>query len=401
MRCKMFFLFICFLFSENAFATGVDLPSVGIRGTNMGTAHTGAVSDSSAVYWNPAALSKINNGIISTEFYVIDFISMGMTYTDINGNEEGSDENVPIPGAFIGSTYGKFGFGLGLYCPYGQGSVKFSNLTITNEGGTFSGVDLDMEAGFFVAGLSVAYQVNDNFSIGVTGEILNGMLSQKMVSGGNTIIDSEYEGFGGVRGAFGMLYNHTKNLNIGFTIKSESTIELEGEAKGFSLQTFTPYDNDDAKYTRKLPYSFALGAGYNVSPDLVLALDLSYRMYGSIDEMKITQSAGDQTVEKTHWRDNYGIALGAEYRATEKFLVRGGISYFTGATEPDHLQLLNGSSTDTNTFTVTGGAAYQILPKLELSMSPVACFGLEQEDMYGQKYSSLLLGVMIGVRSSF
>ena len=70
-----FFCMMLIFSSYNAFSNGLSLNSPGPKGLGMGGAMVGLADDYTAVYWNPAGITNINNAQIG--LFVTDIIPIG------------------------------------------------------------------------------------------------------------------------------------------------------------------------------------------------------------------------------------------------------------------------------------------------------------------------------------
>ncbi|MBT8341720.1 MAG: hypothetical protein HKP58_13100 [Desulfatitalea sp.] len=375
-------LLFCSVLVGNVFAAGWDNPVVGTRGIAMGYAYTGAVDDASAVFWNPAGLTQIEKGKTSAEFRLMFLPTVVYTMQDTDGTEYESTGGGVSPEGFVAISKGDLAFGMGLYSAYGAGGMSF-------EGVPFMGMIANVEStvGFYSLGLSAAYKVLPDLSIGGTWEIEYGMMKTNTTFLGVGSYDYDYSGLAGHRFALGMLYSAVPGLNFGLQIKSEVDIEMEGKAVEFGVA------NNDSKFEHKLPYYILAGIAFRASPKMLLSFDYAYRMWGSVEEYILNNA----TI-KTNWRNNSSFSLGAEYTA-EKFVFRGGVSFTEKAMDPDYLNALAAAEGDL--LSLTAGVGYKINADVEISTAYVHGMALETENPQGQKFSAFTPVVTVAVRSTF
>ena len=127
---------------------------VGGRGTALGTAYTALADDATALYWNPSGIAFQRQG--SVHLSRLDYLA-GTSYT-------WAGLSVPLGSSatwVIGGQFGGFN--------YGDSPVR----TVEQPEGTGSTYSNTM----FVGGLTLAMNVTDRFSFGVTGKYIQESLA--------------------------------------------------------------------------------------------------------------------------------------------------------------------------------------------------------------------------------
>lgn len=188
----IFLLISGYTYSQNDGAANTGLAflksGVGAREISMGEAVSSITDDASAVYYNP---SRLFNGARNN--------------VTLMHNASVADYTIDYIGAKVSWT--KFAFGIGVH------SASVSDIEIRNSPGAvidkFSSRDLSI-------GLSLAYKVNENISLGVTPKFLY-----------EKIYVDEASGL-----AFDFGANYTKNnLNMSFVVANVGSInELKNES---------------------------------------------------------------------------------------------------------------------------------------------------------------------------
>ncbi len=373
-------VFYLFAMIGNSFAVGLDITEVGLRANAMGTAYTGVADDASAVFWNPAGLTQIENDNISGEIEM-QFLYPTFLYQDAAGKDRDYSKAIAFPTGFIAYKFGDFAIGTGLYVPYATGTTEYKDVlyAMGSLGGT---AEIKASSAFFAIGGSIAYQVMPALSIGVTGEAIYGVndIETTLTTPIGTVTNNmHYRGWAGARYSLGAMLKPVESFNIGLQVKSKTDLRLEGTSylndstnnplnpgNGAILGAPTGasvYD-DSAEYNAQLPWEFLGGIAYKVSPTLLISVDGAYKMWGGADKKTIkADPLPDQDVTAKE-KSNYTIAFGLEDIVTSNLKIRGGMFYISPCANDNNISYLN--VLDTAVVSARGGISYNILPKLEL-----------------------------------
>jgi long-chain fatty acid transport protein len=160
-----------------AHAAGYGIYEAGAAVLGMAGAGTASVNDASAVFYNPAALTRIlgDDAERHTLFYLGgSVLNPFSSFAGVNpypgyGVVEEMEANMfPIPATYVARRFGdRWAAGLGLNTPYGLG-VEWKNPA------QFTGRYIVTEARLDVAnlGISAAYEINSMVSVAAGGNIL-------------------------------------------------------------------------------------------------------------------------------------------------------------------------------------------------------------------------------------
>lgn len=146
---------------------------------------------------------------------------------------------------------------------------------------------------------TLAYQLNDKLSVGIAAHVVNSSLD---LDNGTS---SNY-GFGAQIGA---IYQLSDNISLGATYQSpvkaehQNVYDLDGDGQMDS-------------FTLEAPQSIGLGLAYNPSKRLLLEVDGKWLNWSEADGY-----------DALDWKDQYVIALGAQFKATNSLTVRLGYNY--------------------------------------------------------------------------
>jgi len=336
---------LLFCLTNSAWGAGYQLRYQGAE--SMGTAFSsaGSYGDSlSSVYYNPGLfLTQDKDRAVSLELMAIyptksEFTSStGTTYDDF--------ASTSISGAFyfgykVDETTA---FTAALTTPWG---------TSTDYGPTWEGryhaVETDL------AGLNLqtmfSKKMSDKFifSVGPQIQQLMGTLSGATGDGTNPDLINEFDGDNvSVGGVLALTYMPSEKTTIGFNYTSRVKHRLRGSlqftpravaaggAGGFGLA-----DSNDAEAEITTPDVFTLGASHSLTDRLIGHLSFSYTNWSIFKDLTLNANnviGGAQpippSVVEQNWDDTYMVALGSTFNMSEKTILRGGLSYETGAVD--------------------------------------------------------------------
>jgi long-subunit fatty acid transport protein len=112
------------------------------------------------------------------------------------------------------------------------------------------------------------------------------------------------------------MYKPYDRFNIGFNVRSKSSIEMDGKEKLAGIK----YDSD---LEFDVPYYFDLGFGYKPTQNLTLGLNFVRMTWSDTDEYKFTHLGSVET----HLKDSWRLGWGLEYLLKSRMSIRAGMKY--------------------------------------------------------------------------
>ncbi len=328
---------LALIFALGIFPNGLSLNGIGSRASSMGTAYIGLSDDWSAVFFNPAGLTQIDNSTAS--LFMTDILPSGTYKFELGGTTLADAKS-------IGNSYpsGAFSYfrhfsekivgGIAVYVPAGAGA-KWSGDDLAMLTG---GKSLLWDSTIFMITVSpaAAVKLNSKFSIG--GSLNFNFVSLKMKrpgGNGNTIPYFQYEedlsttalGF-----TLGAMYKPNDVLSFGLTWKVPVKANLKGTAKApFLSMLGIPTESEG---TRTATWPTWLGAGVAITPNekLTLTIDITYNNWGELQNIPIVfneqswklSGMEEGTEFGLSWEDTVDLKIGAEYKLSDSFALRGG-----------------------------------------------------------------------------
>ena len=303
----VFIFYLIVALTPAAFATnGDNLIAIGPISRSMGGVGIAQPLDAiSAVFANPAAMcfgeycpgSEFNfSGTVFMPKVDAKITNTGGTFSD-----ESEDNIYPIPAIGfsvpIDSGPKNWRFGLAAYGVSGLG-VDYRDTSIDTPPPPLSQVYTQLQIMKFAP--SLAFQPNPNLSIGLAMHIDYSTLD--LQSGGSS-------GF-----AFGLqpgiIFKPTDNLSLGLTYTSAQKVDHKN---------VSDFDQDGTydDLTLEAPQQFGFGVAYDFfGAGLLLEADAKWLNWSNADGYK-----------DFDWDDQWVLAIGAQYKPTDKLVLRAGYNY--------------------------------------------------------------------------
>lgn len=317
-------IFICSIVScclfisprEAKSETGTFLTGYGVKAAGMGGAEVALPQDAMVAVMNPAGMADVGTRYdIGSQFLVVH------SKAEMQGSAFGAPDNtpgfpytfssttavVPIPEIGVNyqvdpdwtiglSTWGA-GFMLPFATPYLPPAVGGSMLNGTKK----------PSIGLVYVGVqpSISYKVRPDVAIGVSP-----ILSLMKLNIGNipNVPNSSNAWAVGEGARAGILWDITSKTKFGFSYASEINFN---RMHGYKYTLLAA-----AGGRLNLPEQFDFGISYQVTPDLVVAIDLDRYNWSSVGFGAVYG-----------YKDENAIKLGAAYNLTEDWVIRGGYQY--------------------------------------------------------------------------
>jgi long-chain fatty acid transport protein len=361
---------------------GLNDPGFGADSMGMGGADLALSRDTAALNINPAGLTQIKNGALDLNlepFYFVD-----TSHRDAFGNDTKIDNPVGTlaSGGYARRISPELVAGIGLFV---QGGVGFVYDDLHTAFGTRDDALSLFSAVKFTPGL--AWQVSDRLSVGASLGIAWSSARQKFYP--NTSVppgtpglpSTGFQGFrvdslagwsGGLK--LGLQYHPSKDWTIGMDYTDQLPLDLHnGELRA-------NYEADPAIGTRvryrdakvkglAIAGEVGVGVAWQATPRLKLATEVNWLNWSrAMHQSTLTATRPDNAAapaelkleQKLDWRDQYVVALGAEWLATDRTTLRAGINYGRNPIPKNTLTPLLSVIGETS---VMGGYAYQLTPE--------------------------------------
>jgi long-chain fatty acid transport protein len=395
--------------------------------------------DGSALFLSPAGLAGMDGWTVSGGVTLV--AASGSFTDDLTGESTDLDNPmIPVPHAYAVREIGdRFVAGVGLAVPYG-----LETRWPTDFQGRFIGYDNSIRATYIQP--TVAVEVTRRISVGAGVDLVVGSaeLARRLdlalqgffapglgpfragelgIPRGTDIADVRLTASGATSLAanFGVRVQATDRLALAARYLTRTTLDFEGDA-GFEriftglvlppqnpislalgLDPDSPLSVDallgglglfmeggsltdqPARTSVTMPDQLTLGAAFRARPDLQLLLDWQWINWSLFDVVRIEfENPATPAVELVQqFEDTHGIRLGVDWRATERWSVRGGYIRHGGAEPPGRVTPLlpEGARTE-----VTAGVGVRLIDAVEANL---AYMFLRQDARRGRVHPTL------------
>lgn len=338
------------LLATSAHAGGLGRPnSISARGAGMGGAFTAWADDPTAVHFNPAALTEIDQQVMVGGELVVG----PRSYTPVAGDgtrgpAQKATVVAPVPSAGVVGRFNyedqpsRFTLGAGVWNTFG-GKIAFPK---TGMPALDSTEDAALEA---AAGTGL--RISDKLSIGAAVRFGIGLFSLE-----GTTPDAKLSATGiGIATTWGALVKPTENVRIAVAWRSSLRITTSGNG---TIDVGTGVMQQAIEHQQVWPQQVSLGVGYRAAPALRLAAQLDWAEWSQVHELKVHFPASPTldvgTTYPEDWRDSWTVRFGADWTVTHAVNLRGG-AYFDTAAVPD--RTIERQYLDSNKVGVAVGAS--------------------------------------------
>lgn len=320
------------LLTANVSAGGYMFPELGMM--NISTAGAGAqaiAEGAETAFANPAAMSEFDSTAIA--FNLQGMVS-DIKYTDtgstglFRGGENSTQAGTTMP---VSSFYlvhpinDKWTAGLAFASTGGS---------VIDYGPQFSGALLLQDAQLLTVQFnpSIAYQVQDNFSVGLGLVTEYGLLNQTLAGSGSHLLPQiEASGssleFGYTLSAF---YKLDENNQFGFAYRSQIEHDMDGHLKTRSSKV-------DSSVNIIMPASATLSGYHTLNDKIATMWSLGWTDFSKISDTSISLTSREANIAR-NWEDTFSASIGMHYQLTEQWRLESGVYYETSPQDDPKFQ---------------------------------------------------------------
>lgn len=353
-------------------------------GSSMSNAFAGAAAngeDASTVWFNPAAMSELDNAThVSAAAHVIvpkakftndsSRVNTALTGGNIaaaqaalTGSNATTDKVAVVPNAYVVKQLNnKTKIGLGVNAPFGL-ETNYKN----DWYGRYHALKSDMKT--VNINPSVSYQVNGKLSVGagvsaqyidvtltsavdsaaacrsIAGAANSGTLLNQCLAALPKLADSTTDSKATIKGDdwsynynAGLLYKPNSKTKVGVAYRAKMDHSLKGTASydvNANLQRIltatgvTRFNNTDATAEANLPASLSVSATHKVNDKVEVLGDITRTQWSSFKNLTVKNANTGATITNVNenWKDVNRYSVGVNYQKTPRLKLRGGVAF--------------------------------------------------------------------------
>ncbi len=341
MRSGLLGLLAILLAVGSAQAGGLYLYEVGSPDVGLAAAgYAARAQDASTAFTNPAGMTRLKQPSLmagAQPMYIhMDFSADGnTTATGSSGDANGW---MPAGGLFyVHPVNDKLALGVAMTGYFGL-ALDYQDDWV----GRYYVQEVALQA----AGIqpAIAWKVNDQWSVGAGAAVLYGILDQKMavnriVEGDDAELKLKDEDWT-VQFNLGVLYEPVQGTRLGLTYLSAADLNFSDKAdiSGFGerLTDKLGFGTRTIDLGMTMPQAVMFSVYHDVNDRLSLMANLGWQdwsEFGKVD-VDISDTNVDLTTE-LDYKDTWHVALGAQYRVAEPWLLTAGIAYDSSMLDKD------------------------------------------------------------------
>ena len=381
----------CGLMTCTAQAGGIFLYEIGTPDVGLASAgYAARADDASTLFKNPAGMSRLEGaqlqGGLQALYGSVSFTPDANTSARL-GTEDGGNAIGWLPGASLFVTVP-----LGEKWAVGLGSLSYFGLAEEYDDNWVGRYNVQKSALLGMSLLpSVSYKANDWLSFGAGLNAMYGYFDSELAvnnvvgpDGQMTLKNSTW-GFGANVGA---LIQASEKTRFGITYLSAVDLDFAdtpaftGLGPGLGAILGNPSQLDLGV---TVPQSVIVSAYHALNDQWAIMADVGWQDWSEFGYVQAGVESGGTTTLNLNYQDTYHGALGAQYRASDKWLFSGGVAYDTSAVDDEDrtVTLPMGEA-----WRFGLGAQYQLSPALSVG---AACTFMWAGDMSVDQGSDLSL----------
>ncbi|MEM7617953.1 MAG: porin [Pseudomonadota bacterium] len=363
---------------SGAHAAGFYIQEQSVKGLGTAFAgSTTSIDDASTIYFNPAGMTKLDpriQGNLGVHLLLPDAniddtgTSSSLAGVTIGGDPGNPYDPSPVPNAFLAAPVDVYGnqlwLGVGVTAPFGLASEYD-----VDDFNAFDSTDTELMT--INLGPAVAYEINDQLSIGGGVDIqyvdakLEGLVDTGVLGLGTGI--SKLEGDDVSFGYnLGLQFRPRTDTEIGLHYRSQVKHELDGS---ISLSGLAAGNFDEAGTADlDLPNIATLGVAHDINDRFRVMGQVTWFGWSSFDEIDgVTDSgANDPDPVVQDYDNTYAFAVGAEYDLKPDLTLRAGYQFDQTPTN-DEFRTTRTPDGDRNWF--SAGATYALNENLSFDFA--------------------------------
>lgn len=340
--------------------------------TNLGNAYAGTAAqadDASTAFYNAAGLTKLKNDQVTVSAIGmranIKLEPSAATNTGAGNPLTLADSTmksgVVVPGMHVAKRVSdKIVFGLSAASPFG---LK----TNYADDSTARVMARRSELKTYEISPSLAYAINERWSIGAGANALHGRVRLDV----DSVVPDGFVGNAangwGYGYHVGLLFQPDAATRMG--IQYRSRIKVKG--KGDSVSTVAGRPNLGVEANLTLPDSVTYSVYHQYDDKWSMLGDIEFTHWSLFKELRLDYSNGTATITPEHYKNTMRVALGTNYKATEKMTWKLGFAYDQSPTVDEYR---TARIPDSDRFWLSMGGKYETSKRVAISFGYARLF---------------------------
>ncbi|MBY7896271.1 outer membrane protein transport protein [Vibrio fluvialis] len=375
-------------------AAGFQLAEYSATGLGRAYAGEAAMADNAGAQWrNPAMLTYLKGTQVSAgALYVNPNVDVegNVSFYGSTSSTSSSDyaNDAVIPNFYISHQVNeKWALGLAFGTNYGMETELDSGFAASHFGDEAMVTTMEANA-------NIAYQLTETVSIGggiryVMGEGHFGAKSPAQTEAlgltkGTTLkyMEGDDTSWGWQAGA---AWQMTPNNRVGFAYKSEVDLKLSGSANMY-VQSYGKVLSDTGYMMLTLPATAELSTYHQLTDQFALHTSINWTDWSSFEKLQAElDTMGTVMVKEENWKDNYRFAVGATYQVDPQLALRSGVAYDTAAVSTKNRTI---TIPETDRIWLSVGAGYDVTEQLTLDAAFTYIFAKDADILESRGYDS-------------
>jgi long-chain fatty acid transport protein len=310
----------------------------GARSLGMGGAYLGFSDDATAAYTNPAGLTVLSQPEVAVEYRSSRFDTPFVAGGNAGSPFESRSNSKTTGPAYFAAVYPGDGWALAFYRneeldfrnEFTKGQVPFS---FGGRTGVAAAARSRVETETVNYGLSGAYEVNDNFSIGISAIYTMFDFAADTIrdrDDGTFLLQDENSDEETYTFNLGATYKVSDQLSFGLAYRRGAEFDTLVRAAISDVNGSNLSGIEVARGSFNIPHQIGLGVAYRATENFAVGFDAHYVDYETLNDDPLR----DELDSKVFFDSAVELRLGAEYVFSEfdaPFTVRAGVWR-----DPDH-----------------------------------------------------------------
>ena len=329
----------------NVNAAGFRLAEQDAKATGMGNSFVAVADNASAVWYNPAAITRLEGTNLSLGTVMV---APFMEHTNTSGTMDRVEKKVHVPPHFYAThkLSNKFSLGLGVNAPFGL-STKWDNTANTSYVATKS------EITAINYNLNGAFKATEKISVaaGLSYVMVDATLN-RMASPFLPGVPANLKGDGkGMGYNAAAIYKLNDKWNFGANYRSKVKVKLEGDLTTTSVTKI--------KADLTLPDMMQFGAAYKHSDKWLFSAEADYTNWTTYRNIIIESDATGAMLSKDikNWKSVWAFRAGAEHKVSDAWKFRAGAFYDMNPVGNKHFET---RVPDSDRIAVSVGTGYTV-----------------------------------------